>query len=237
MRQQPAEAPWGNCSQGDAGRPFPTEGNAAGGLPGVGGGPGGGPGIRRRRCLLRLRAGRRHLVVHRRRRRDRRTPAPGAADFPANQRILSGSGSWLVSGTTSALTFPEVLLAGWSNVTVRYHVSSTAATSGGGATPGDSVAAYVATTTYANQAKPVFGSDGGHHLDRLRQRGNVGIPNGRAPASSSPPAGTDAAPGRRRPADRRRLHRFRDPGPRRQAVAGAEALPPQRKHRQALEPR
>jgi autotransporter-associated beta strand protein len=82
----------------------------------------------------------------------------GAADFPANQRILSGSGSWLVSNTTSVLTYSEVLLAGWSNVTVRYHVTSTAATSGGGATPGDSVAAYVATTTYANQAKAVFGS-------------------------------------------------------------------------------
>ncbi len=82
----------------------------------------------------------------------------GAADFPANQRILSGSGSWLVSNTTSVLTYSEVLLAGWSNVTIRYHVSSTAATSGGGATPGDSVAAYVATTTYANQAKAVFGS-------------------------------------------------------------------------------
>ena len=50
-----------------------------------------------------------------------------------------------------------MLLAGWSNVTVRYHVSSTAATSGGGATPGDSVAAYVATTTYANQTKAAFG--------------------------------------------------------------------------------
>ncbi len=82
----------------------------------------------------------------------------GPSDFPANQRILSGSGSWTVNNTTSVLTFSEVLLSGWSNVAVGYRVSSTTDSSDGGHTPGDCLAAYVATTTYADQKKPVFGT-------------------------------------------------------------------------------
>lgn len=82
----------------------------------------------------------------------------GPDDFPENQRILSGSGSWLVGNTVSVLTFSEVSLSGWSNVAVRYRVSSTSISSDGGSTPDDCVAAYVATTTYTNQARPVFGT-------------------------------------------------------------------------------
>ncbi len=78
----------------------------------------------------------------------------GLDDFPANQRISSGSGSWTVNNTTSVLTFSEVLLSGWSNVAVGYRVSSTASSNDGGHTPDDCVAAYVATTTYANQKEP-----------------------------------------------------------------------------------
>ena len=81
----------------------------------------------------------------------------GANDSPANQRILSGSQSWLVKGTTSVLSFAEVSLSGWSNVTVKYRVSSTA-DGGGGNIVDDIVAAYVATTTYSNQSPPTFGN-------------------------------------------------------------------------------
>ncbi len=82
----------------------------------------------------------------------------GPLDFPANQRILSGSGSWTVNNTTSVLIFSEMLLSGWSDVAVGYRVSSTADSSDGGHTPGDCLATYIATTTYANQKKPVFGT-------------------------------------------------------------------------------
>ena len=79
----------------------------------------------------------------------------GSSDSPANQRILSGSQSWLVKGTTSTLSFDEVQLSGWTNVMVKYRVSSTA--DGGVGNESDNyVAAYVATTTYSNSAKPVF---------------------------------------------------------------------------------
>ena len=72
----------------------------------------------------------------------------GAADSPPNQRIRTGSGSWLVAGSTSSvLTFSEVLLSGWNDVSIAYHVSSTAATDADGHSGGDRVAAYVARTT------------------------------------------------------------------------------------------
>ena len=83
----------------------------------------------------------------------------GGADYPGNVRIRGGSGSWYVGGTTNALEFSEVLLSGWKDVTVNYHVSSTSLAENGGCTPGDSVAAYVAFGEYADQKKkPVFGS-------------------------------------------------------------------------------
>jgi autotransporter-associated beta strand protein len=83
---------------------------------------------------------------------------PGVNDTPAGQRILSGSQSWLVNGTTSILTFAEVLLSGWTGVVVKCHVSSTAISGGSGNAPFDRVDAKVATTTYANQIAPVFGN-------------------------------------------------------------------------------
>jgi autotransporter-associated beta strand protein len=82
---------------------------------------------------------------------------PGSADSPANQRIYSGLQSWLVKGTTSTLLFDEVLLSGWSDVAVKYRVSSTATNNGQGNTTDDQVTAYVATTAYSDQASPVFG--------------------------------------------------------------------------------
>ena len=84
--------------------------------------------------------------------------SPGPDDFPANERILSGQGSWLVGDATSILTFSEVLLSGWKDVSVRYRVSSTAGASGGGSTPDDYVAGYVAATSYKDQSAPVFGA-------------------------------------------------------------------------------
>ena len=80
----------------------------------------------------------------------------GSADSPANQRILSGSRSWLAKGVASTLTFSEVLLSGWSHVVVEYRISSTAS-GGQGNTSDDKVMAYVATTSYSNQASAVFG--------------------------------------------------------------------------------
>ena len=80
----------------------------------------------------------------------------GPADSPANQRILSGSQSWLVSGTTSTLTSSEVLLSGWTGVTVQYRLSSTILNGGPGNTSDNQVSAYVATTTYADQKPASF---------------------------------------------------------------------------------
>lgn len=82
---------------------------------------------------------------------------PGGGDHPDNARIRGGSGSWFVNGTTAVLKFSEVLLSGWKDVMVNYHVSSTS-TEYGGCRPDDSVAAYVAFGEYADQNKPSFGS-------------------------------------------------------------------------------
>ena len=84
--------------------------------------------------------------------------ATGENDFPPNQRIHNGAGSWLTANTTSTLTLAEVLLSGWTSVAVKYRVSSTATGSSGGQTPGDILAAYVATTTYSNLTTPQFGN-------------------------------------------------------------------------------
>jgi len=84
--------------------------------------------------------------------------SPGSDDLPAGQRILSGSQSWLVKCTTSTLSFDELSLSGWANVAVKYRVSSTATGGGQGNMSDDKVEAYVATTAYADQKSPVFGS-------------------------------------------------------------------------------
>lgn len=69
----------------------------------------------------------------------------GAGDHPSGQRILNGSGSWLVTGnTTSTLIFSEVLLYGWTDVSVTYRVSSTASTTNDGHGSSDWVEARVA---------------------------------------------------------------------------------------------
>ncbi len=72
----------------------------------------------------------------------------GESDFPANQRIMARTSSWSVAdGVSSTLIFSEVLLAGWTNVSVTYHVSATASVSSKGKNPSDRVQAYVANTT------------------------------------------------------------------------------------------
>jgi len=81
----------------------------------------------------------------------------GPTDFPAGQRILGGSRSWLVNGTNSTLSFDEVSLSGWTDVRVKYRVSSTATNGGQGNTSDDMVEAFVATTTYSDQAPAAFG--------------------------------------------------------------------------------
>lgn len=82
---------------------------------------------------------------------------PGGNDSPNGQRILGGTGSWSVNNSTSHLVFSEVFLSGWTNLSIRYHVSSTVYGGDGGHTPDDYVAAYVATATYDDGADPAYG--------------------------------------------------------------------------------
>lgn len=74
----------------------------------------------------------------------------GAGDSPEGQRILGGKQSWLVTNTASTLLFSDVLLSGWTNVTVNYHVSSTAISNGRGNAAFDRVETTV-TAAYAGQ--------------------------------------------------------------------------------------
>ena len=79
----------------------------------------------------------------------------GPKDDPANQRIMAGSGSWQLAGIgNSTLVFSDVLLAGWTKVSVTYHVSATADDSNKGKNGSDLVQAYVADTakTFGNSA-------------------------------------------------------------------------------------
>ena len=100
---------------------------------------------------------------------------PGSADLPAGQRILDGSQSWLVRGTTSVLSFDEVLLSGWTSVVVEFRVSSTATDGGPGNMSDDAVEAYVATAAYSSRTSPAFGSTRQRHADRLGRRNDMGI--------------------------------------------------------------
>ena len=80
----------------------------------------------------------------------------GPKDDPANQRIMAGSGSWQLAGSgSSTLIFSDVLLAGWTKVSVTYHVSATADVSNKGKNPADMVQAYVADTA-ANFGGPTI---------------------------------------------------------------------------------
>ena len=67
------------------------------------------------------------------------------------------------------------MLSGWKNVGVSYHVSSTAAAGGSGNKINDSVAAYVALSTYDDQQSPTFGGTADITVKGARQRRNVGI--------------------------------------------------------------
>lgn len=66
----------------------------------------------------------------------------GAADFPASQRILSGTQSWQVNNGTVTLELATVDVTDWTNIVVEARLSSTSVTSGNGAEGADSVAFY-----------------------------------------------------------------------------------------------
>ncbi len=88
----------------------------------------------------------------------------GADDVPTGQRVLSGFESWQVpGGATSTLKFADVLLSGWTGVSITYRVSSTAAT--GGHSGFDMVRAYVAETR--------AGLDSASPLITLKGNGNA----------------------------------------------------------------
>ena len=92
----------------------------------------------------------------------------GSADSPANQRIYSGLQSWLVKGTTSTLLFDEVLLSGWTDVAVKYRVSSTATNNGQGNTTDDQVTAYALTVrNVAENASSYFSIEFDTHTDPI----------------------------------------------------------------------
>ena len=83
----------------------------------------------------------------------------GAGDYPAGERIRSGAASWIVERSVAVIDFDDVLLSGWRNVTVNYHVSSTSALADGGRQSIDEVAAYVATTSFDDQQELAFGGE------------------------------------------------------------------------------
>ncbi|MEZ4738036.1 MAG: hypothetical protein R2818_01435 [Flavobacteriales bacterium] len=63
--------------------------------------------------------------------------ATGGADFPSDERILSGTASWLVNNASATLDLGTVDVNGYSNITLTARISSTSATSGNGADNGD----------------------------------------------------------------------------------------------------
>lgn len=118
----------------------------------------------------------------------------GVYDVPSGQRVLSGTGSWQVANTTSVLTFSDLGLSGWTNVSITYRVSSTGTTTGVGHGATDQVVSYVAETTadldgaapaitltgngnavwaYDSGAKQVTATAGGASL--LRKPGGTGL--------------------------------------------------------------
>jgi len=69
-------------------------------------------------------------------------------DSPVSHRIMAGASSWSVAGgATSTLIFSDVLLSGWTGVSVTYHVSATANAVTKGKNRADEVQAYLADTT------------------------------------------------------------------------------------------
>ena len=122
------------------------------------------------------------VLVRRRRLQHGRRPRRFSRE-PANSQRLAVV---VRSGTTSTLTFDEVSLSGWTGVTVRYRVSSTATNGGQGNTSDDRVAAYVATTAYSDQKAPVSAARP-ISRDGLGQRSNVGIQQRRASANRVSP--------------------------------------------------
>lgn len=69
--------------------------------------------------------------------------ATGAADFPANQRILSSPNSWQISNVSDVLDLGTVSTLGMSNIVISARLSSVAASSGAGTDATDSVKFWV----------------------------------------------------------------------------------------------
>jgi hypothetical protein len=65
--------------------------------------------------------------------------ATGGTDTPANQRILSGTNSWQVSGGTATLDLATQVISTYNNVSITIRLSSTSVTTGNGADGGDFV--------------------------------------------------------------------------------------------------
>jgi len=70
--------------------------------------------------------------------------ATGSGDFPANQRIRTGTNSWQVSNGTATLELGSQATGGATGLSVIVRLSSTSGTSGNGADAGDNIQLSVA---------------------------------------------------------------------------------------------
>lgn len=78
----------------------------------------------------------------------------GAADTPANQRILSGSRSWQVTNSSTTLTFDTIDVSALTSITITVRVASISTTTGNGAETSDVVQLFVATNGAAFSNTP-----------------------------------------------------------------------------------
>ncbi len=78
----------------------------------------------------------------------------GSADFPPNERILSGSNSWQVNDENQSLDLQSVDCSSADSVTLEINLSSTALTSGNGADGSDYVKIYLNLNNSGFSAQP-----------------------------------------------------------------------------------
>jgi autotransporter-associated beta strand protein len=69
----------------------------------------------------------------------------GSGNYPASQRIRTGTYSWQVNNASNVLDLSNMSIAGYSSRTVEVRISSISTTSGNGAEAADLVRVYVAT--------------------------------------------------------------------------------------------
>lgn len=79
---------------------------------------------------------------------------PGASDFPANSRILSGTASWQVNNAISVLDLATIDVSGYSNMSAVVRLSATTTSSGNGLDTGDSIRVFVSLNGAAFSATP-----------------------------------------------------------------------------------